>query len=551
MRVLIVDDQAVNRQQLRDMVAEFGYVPLTVNNGQDAVLVFPDFQPDVVLLDVMMPGVTGDEVAPDLKRLAGQVHLPILFITALDDKRTLLKCLDAGGDDFISKPFDPVVLSAKLKAHIRTRKLSQTLQETNQRLAYHNARIEREHRIVKLIFNNARNRNLNDYPYLNTLFMPLSIFNGDVLLTAAGPLGNLYIFLGDFTGHGLAAAIGTLPASQTFYAMAARGSPVNEIVTEINKRLAELLPEDMFCAAVLLELSASGKRITYWNGGMIPPQLLNGEGEHLADLSPQHVALGILPEEEFDASAASIKVELGWRVLLTTDGLTELGRDHGQMLGASGLRLLHQQRDWDFDAVVEDIKSLTRDWHQQDDITLAVLDCVPSGLHAEQVKTDLSLLPFHICVDMNIDEIRHQDPVANFLRAFEHIPGFKPHRSALFTLLSESYNNAIDHGLLKMDSSLKQSLDGFERYYAERDRRLKSLTEGNIAIEVNYQPAKKALHFKVTDSGKGFLPTEHMGPKRRSGEVNFGRGLSLIQELAENVQWQNEGRSIHFTYILT
>ncbi|WP_113906392.1 SpoIIE family protein phosphatase [Aliidiomarina celeris] len=556
MRVLIIDDQAVNREQLREMVTEFGYSPLTVESGEDALVVFNEFSPDLVLLDVMMPGLKGDEIAPQLKKLANQVHLPIIFITALDDKRTLLRCLEAGGDDFLSKPFDPLVLGAKLKAHLRTRKLSQTLEQNNKHLAYHSARIDREHRIVKRIFNNALNRNLGDYPYLSTLFLPLSVFNGDTLLTAASPIGNLYIFLGDFTGHGLAAAIGTLPASQTFYSMAARGAPVGQIATEINNRLSELLPEDMFCAAVLIELSASGQRLSYWNGGMNGPQLIGPEGEFLGELAPQHVALGILPSDQFDPAVTTLRVDIGSRVLLATDGLIELGKEHGQMLGASGLRLLLQHFHWEFNSVAHEIKALTKEWHQHDDITLALLECVPTGILAQVPSTDLSQLPFRVRCDMTMNEIRSQDPIASFLRAFEHIPGFKPHRSALFTLLSESYNNAIDHGLLRMDSRLKQSPDGFERYYVERERRLLELEDGLITIEVDYKPESKSLTFTVSDSGLGFLPQKGTNVAEENtegaigGEVNFGRGLSLIRELARDVQWLHGGRTICFVYLL-
>ncbi|MCC5855361.1 MAG: fused response regulator/phosphatase [Idiomarina sp.] len=545
MRVLIVDDQAVNRQQLSQMVTEFGYRVLTVNNAQQAIEIFPDFAPDIVLLDVLMPGKKGGEVAPVLKELAGQVHLPILFITALDDKRTLLRCLESGGDDFISKPFDPVVLSAKLKAHMRTRKLSQSLEEKNRSLAYHSSRMEREYRIVRHIFRNALDRDLSDYPHLNTLFMPLSVFNGDVLLTARGPLGNLYIFMGDFTGHGLAAAIGTLPASQTFYAMTAHGAPVSEIVREMNKRLTQLLPEDMFCAAILLELSSSGERISYWNGGMTPPSLIAPDGGYVMELQPQHVALGILEPEVFDAGIDSLSVPFGSRVVLLTDGLSELEPTEGKMLTSQGVLEILADHGWDFSKASAFVRSLVEHVQQRDDITLAVLECVPTGLKQVEDSEALSTMPFSVSTELRGEEVRKHDPVARLLRALSPIEGFKPHSFALFTLLSETYNNAIDHGLLRMDSSLKQSFDGFERYYHERDRRLAELSEGAVRIEMEYVPAESRLYVTVKDSGEGFNPSQ---VAQRDGEFSFGRGLSLVQELAESVHWEDEGRCIRFVY---
>ncbi|MCL5050453.1 MAG: fused response regulator/phosphatase, partial [Firmicutes bacterium] len=227
MRVLIVDDLDSNRLLLSDMVSGFGYQCLSVDDGESAIAAMPIFQPDIVLLDVLMPGRNGLDTAPILKDLAAGVHLPIIFITALDDQQTLINCLAAGGDDFISKPFASVVLEAKLRAHYRNRELNMSLAEKNKALAYHSSRVEREHQIVEHIFQNSLARNYLDYPNLHTYLSPMSMFNGDVLLAAPGPLGNMYIFLGDFTGHGLSAAVGALPISQTFFRMADEGAAVD------------------------------------------------------------------------------------------------------------------------------------------------------------------------------------------------------------------------------------------------------------------------------------------------------------------------------------
>lgn len=127
MKVLIVDDQPANQVMLSGLIKRFGHQVTCADNGIEAIDIFASLAPDVVLLDVMMPVMDGFQTAPRLKALSGDVHLPILFITALDDQETLLKCLEAGGDDFISVPFEPVVLQAKLNAHARVRELSYSL----------------------------------------------------------------------------------------------------------------------------------------------------------------------------------------------------------------------------------------------------------------------------------------------------------------------------------------------------------------------------------------------------------------------------------------
>jgi DNA-binding response OmpR family regulator len=110
--------------------------------------------PGLVLLDVIMPDLNGYEVAPLLKAIAGDIYLPIIFITALEDKASLVRCLEVGGDDFVGKPFDKVILAAKNRAHSRTRLLSKKACEENQQLIYYRNSVEREHGIVEHIFSN-------------------------------------------------------------------------------------------------------------------------------------------------------------------------------------------------------------------------------------------------------------------------------------------------------------------------------------------------------------------------------------------------------------
>lgn len=112
MKILVVDDQELNRNLLRFMLEQEQHQVALAVDGEEALTVFDEFAPDLVLLDVVMPKMDGFEVAPLLKAKSAEVYLPIIFITALDDKSSLEKCLQVGGDDFLNKPFDKVILSA-------------------------------------------------------------------------------------------------------------------------------------------------------------------------------------------------------------------------------------------------------------------------------------------------------------------------------------------------------------------------------------------------------------------------------------------------------
>ena len=138
MRILVVDDDEVIRYLLVYMLEQQGYMDIfEAEDGTVAIELAKRIKPDLVLLDVVMPEMDGYEVATKLKKLAGDIYLPIIFITSLDDEESLARCLEVGGDDFVAKPFDKVILAAKIRAHARTRLLSKKSYEQNKISKYH------------------------------------------------------------------------------------------------------------------------------------------------------------------------------------------------------------------------------------------------------------------------------------------------------------------------------------------------------------------------------------------------------------------------------
>lgn len=112
--VLIVDDEYSGRETLQSVLEGEGYNLLMAENGMQAIEKAKAYQPDVILLDVMMPGMTGFEVCERIRSDPQVAEIPIIILTALDDRDSLLTGLKAGADDFISKPFDRFELRARL-----------------------------------------------------------------------------------------------------------------------------------------------------------------------------------------------------------------------------------------------------------------------------------------------------------------------------------------------------------------------------------------------------------------------------------------------------
>ena len=428
MHVLVVDDQAANRVMLKGLIERFGHNVSCASSGMQALELFSSTGADIVLLDVMMPVMDGLATAKRLKQLSGDIHLPILFITALDDQKTLLECLDAGGDDFISTPPEPIVLQAKLDAHARVRELSFKLKEKNEVLAYHSNRMEREQNVVSHMLSNALLENELTFDFLHTYLSPATEFNGDLVLSKGGPLGNYYIFVGDFTGHGLAPATGALPVAQTFFDLAERGLSVATMVKEFNRRLVKLLPDDMFCAAFVAELSAGGDRLSYWNGGIPDALFIDNNGRVTYRLPSEHLALGILPPEEFNSSLSHCFIEPGQRLVAYTDGVIEMTNTQGQRLNESGFEKKLKQfgSKKQFDQLVNSLESFQKGTEQSDDISLIVVSCEPTQLPVKKDDHSITHLPFELKVRLSEKNMVGEEPVTRLVDSLSHLRDKSP-----------------------------------------------------------------------------------------------------------------------------
>ncbi|PSB17893.1 two-component system response regulator [filamentous cyanobacterium CCP2] len=126
-KILVVDDHPSSRMTAVALLSVEGYEVMEAENGQAALDCVLDTDPDLILLDVMMPGMDGYEVCRRLKQEEQTRLIPIVFVTALNDRRARLRGIEVGGDDFLSKPFDQLELSARVKSLIRQKRLNEDL----------------------------------------------------------------------------------------------------------------------------------------------------------------------------------------------------------------------------------------------------------------------------------------------------------------------------------------------------------------------------------------------------------------------------------------
>lgn len=545
MKILIVDDEPINRILLLNMLNAEGYEDcIEAENGSQAIEKFKSESPDLILLDVIMPDMSGFDVVPQLRKHTSKEYLPILFITALEDKASLVKCLEVGGNDFATKPFDKHILIAKIRAHLKIRALSQRIEQQNKALLLFNQRVAREHAIVEHIFSNAIVNDPRVASYFDYCIKPADSFNGDLFLCEKSLSGGIYFVVGDFTGHGLASAVGALPVTRAFQEMSQQGVTVAEIARELNNILLKFLPHDMFMAAVIGEIDLTGSHITLWQGGM-PAVILTGKmASELRQRPSRHMALGILDDDEFDMACDTVHLAHNEQLIIVSDGLIEVMDSKKNMLLEDGINdviktKLVNNEVITAQALYESALFFNVNDSFDDDVSAVIFSAQPIQL-LPTVKSQLGLPSTHE-VALTADLLKQPDVLQRVLQIAGQCEGVQSIRSVLYTVLSELFNNALEHGVLKLNSEMKSTSEGFHAYYELREAALKKLDEANITIRIKSLPSEQKIQVSVMDSGEGF---DWDSLKNVNNDESFGRGLAMVHALCSKVGFEDGGRKV-------
>lgn len=557
LRILVADDNPSDRMLLETMLGQLGHDVETAVDGQDAV---EKFDPDIiqlVCLDVKMPRKDGWEAALEIQQLAQEKLIPIVFLSGVTDPDILKKCLEVGATDFISKPYNPTLVSAKLNAIARLLVMQNTLSEQRDELSFLNQQMVHDQEVAKMLYERITHSNCLSDPALRTLHHGSHIFNGDVILAAYKPNGGMHILLGDFTGHGLSAAIGALPLADIFFDWTEKGFLMRQILPEINKRLHNILPPNMFCAAAFIDINAHNRTVAVWNAGLPDLLYLSAEATQPRMIASDSLPLGILNEYEFEANIEMLSYESGDYLIAFTDGVYEARSKDNKIHYNSALDPLYAG-EVSGNPFVWLENMLHREGileNPHDDISVLGIDLAQALDNNPQSKPDDVMngtnepASFTFRYELNAESLKNTDPLPYLLQILTTVPELSKRSGEVFMILSEMYSNALEHGILKLDSSLKKTVEGFAEYYSSREARLSSLKEGwvSIEIQVNADCNGGSLTLMMSDSGDGY-DVSQLSFDNFDHEMPFNRGLSLINQLCHKMEISKDGSCISVEY---
>ena len=561
LRILIADDSDSDRLILKTLLKRLGHEVLDASNGLDAVSLFRQDAPDLVLLDALMPVMDGMEAARQIKSLAGERLVPLIFLTSLSEAGALARCLEAGGDDFLEKPYNRTIIEAKINAFNRMRLMHQALSDQRDLIRERNRQLTEEQEIAKRVFDNVAHSGCLDASNIRYHASPHSIFNGDVLFASPRPAGGMLIFMGDFTGHGLPAAIGAMPVAEIFYGMASKGFNGQDVLREINQKLRRILPTGMFCCGAMIEADFKRNQIQVWNGGLPDGWLIRSSGDRLA-LPSQHLPLGILVSDRFNAEFQRFGAGPGDCLMMMTDGFLEAADSSGNVFGEQGVAdaLAHPGNcEHPFDAMMSAVYRFTGGVKDGDDLTLCCLEMSNqagfSALPDQAVPSSLAgPAEWRCSYEIREQTLGEFNPLPLLLHICMEVPGLRRRSGEIYTLLAELYNNALEHGVLELPSEWKRSPEGFGRYYLERKRRLGNVEGHYIRFTLHHslKPGGGRLRVECEDSGQGFDVQCHPGATSGAhpeGRKRYaGRGLLLLKRLSESVSFHERGNHVEIVY---
>nr|WP_136250895.1 fused response regulator/phosphatase [Ningiella ruwaisensis] len=540
MRVLIIEDDSLFAEILQTFLEDNNCTTLVADSIASAKLHLQSSIFQFALLDNHLPDGSGIHFIDFLKNeLPHDKPLPVMMITADENQNLMLEAFEKGADDFLVKPLSLDLLWQKMQRVNSLYQKEAQLAEQAQHLSSLLNKQEHEEQLARYVYEHVASTLNTETECVDTYIQSSSSFNGDVFICDTAPNGNRFVILADATGHGLAAAISILPLVATIKAMIRKGLSLAHIVHEANKKLCIELPDDKFVTLIGVEINFSKQKLDLFNGGM-PDIIAIKHDKTLERFASSSMALGILEPEDFDPGIVSMQTHSVSNLFFFSDGLIEQQNPFKEEFGmARVLDVLEKNtgKEGLLSQVVNHFTVFNEMEELQDDLSICDLQIAAlMDAHLYQKKQTTLSNTGKLCASIQLEGglIGTSDIVGCFDSLMRCADVVGDMRQRAFTVFAELISNALDHGILGLDSKLKNDYAGFAEYLMLKEERLASIDENErLEMHFEFNPKTSEIAFSIKDSGKGY---EVKGTGEMDDDSLSGRGLSLIDQLCKSVE---------------
>ena len=537
LRILVVEDDPLIQLQYRIYLTEKGYDTTCAGSLREATDILMQHVKafDLVLLDNQLEDGEGIQLVSLIK--AKMIYCAVLVISASTDPEFLLHAFTAGIDDYIIKPANIELLGLKVKSNTERLALKRLADQQSKDLLLWKDNAQREQELASHLLETMFNNVNQISPAIKAWIQPSELFSGDAIIQCQSQDGNIYVLLADAMGHGLAAAVSLMPLIQAFKTMATKGLPLANVIFEVNKKLVQMLPEGRFVAAVAMKIIPRTKQVELWNGGLPSVLLIDADNNIAQTFCSENMPLGILGDSDFSPHPVLFHYTDDKKLIFFTDGLIETPDRADKFLNETDvIRLINENTDDGLSGLESYVARNLR--KPEDDISVCLIECnklnehiADAGIRFDQVNSNGDV---KCSYELNGDAVRTVDlpGLISSLLSVHELPLQLVQRA--FTVVTELFVNALEHGVLRLDSNLKNADDGFLNFYIEKEQRMRNLSATDfIKFTMDWDSSNRKLKFEIEDSGAGFsFDDNEFGNNLKI----FGRGIGLIKQLTSSFE---------------
>ena len=496
-RVLLVDDAKPNLDILVEGLKSDHKLSVAMS-GEAALQIAARTPPDLVLLDIVMPGMDGYEVCRRLRRMPETAEVPIMFLSSLEEVQNKTHGFEVGANDYLTKPFEMLEVKARVRSLLKAKAYSDAVKE----------QIATELRVAREIQMGMLPHDFSPFEdaygvSFGAVLEPAREVGGDLYGVCAAAPDRLVIFLGDVSGKGIPASMFMVRAISLARLLAREIVEPERILARLNDELSAENPSDMFVTFLCAVFEPTSRRLTLANAGHCRPVLLSANEPPRWAVKNLGTALGFETGLEFERTDLTLKP--GDTLILYSDGVSEAFNPQEECYGN--------------DRLLADVRGLSGE--SVHTITASLLGTVRAFADSAPQSDDLAILVMKVksgsCLQLSLhatpEEVMRGVEALRAFAAAQRVP-----EKAIFGLalaLEECASNIVSHALKR---------------------------DAGKTFQVAFERTRDSFVIELCDDGPEFDPTATL-PSRSQAEDDDepgGWGIALARRNTDEIHYRRE-----------